>query len=736
MNSKLILILNLLLIFFHLSYAQETKYTPSLHQLDSLLKANCNLMKQIDINDMDMLMVNDCQLNEVEAILEYLKYVNIASQIDFKKREEIAIYEYFTETTTQTAQLRVVLNQYISNLDFWFYKKAMEFLSKNDSTNANDKFDKSLLINPFYIPSLYQKAMSYLKKSQTDLATKIAQYVALNLYPVGSDLMLIKAMDEQISKQFRTRGEKMLASDLCNESLELFMQADTFCTYFNSNDCEYFKNGINQSKFGLYRSYLRVADQAMEAHKYSIAETFVMKAKEYANANRNIINNDDEADKFLKNIAQKYIDLGINYKRNADNTQSSFYFNKAKIICNLIKDIECDARLLKNEQEIVVSKDTVADNLKFKPENKLTTTEYKHTRKDKTNKLHKKIKSRKGTKKSKTKEKILPFKTQSNNIKNRNYSMYCSLIEMGDELFNMIKYEQAFEKYQAAKEMEKTVLSKPNLVLDSLINAAAFNIINTQLQTASFLIWANELPQADTAYMFCISLQQKYHLENDISTNSSLNLFRTKITQKVCQNIQDEVEQLNAKTKNYITIKDFAKAQRAIDEANLLISEHTNCNLITTTTDKLTQQLKPITDYFNLKQIAKDAFVKTEYKLFTESHYNADKIYLKNHLDTVGIPNNNIITYLNYQSDKQFILYAANYFIEFYDFDNCLASLKLLKAKGFEANKTKDIQLRLAQKQVILDKAQQSGFEPDKNIFKYTNNDKWFKVFNVEYKTK
>lgn len=739
MNSKSTFILSLILILSQLSFAQGKIYTPTLHELDSILKTNCNLMKQINVNDIDMLMVNDCQLNEVEATLEYLKFVNIASQIDFKKREEIAIYEYFTETITQMAQLRVVLNQYISNLDFWYYKKAMEFLAKNDSSSAIEKFDKSLLLNPFYIPSLYQKAMFYLKNSQTNLAAKTAQFVALNLYPSENDLVLIKAMNEQISKQFKNRGEKMLAVEYCNESLEIFMQADTFCSHYNSIDCEYFKQGIIQSKYGIYRSYMRVANQAMDAHKYSIAESFVMKAKEYANINKSIITPDDEANKLMKNIAAKYIDLGMYYKRNADYAQSSYYIDKAKSICSTINDKEFETMLLKKEQEVVAVETTSIETAtKIQSDNNQPIVKNKQTKKSIKKKSHKKIKKikiRTKTKKIGEKENN-PDLIAKRNTKSRNYSIYCSLIEMGDEFSNVLKYEQALEKYQAAKEIEKIALTKANLVLDSLINATAFNIIRLQLETASFFIWANELEQADSAYKFGVLLQQKYHLENDEATNASLNSYSNKITQKNCQNTQDEIEQLNTKAINYIALKDFSKAQRSVDEANTLASNQNKCGLTTVNTQKLSQFIKPITDYFELKEIAKDAFSKTDYKLFTESHYNADKIYLKAMLDTIGIPNNNIIAYLNYQSNEQFILYAANYFIDFYDFENCLASLKLLQNKGFEANKVKAIQIKLAQKQVVIDKVQQSDFDINENIIKYTNNDKWFRFFNEEYKKK
>jgi hypothetical protein len=167
MKSKVTLILAMLMLTCKLSLTQSSSVL-TLPQLDSLLKANAKTIKQININDIDMLMLNDCKLNEVENSIGIFKNEEIAGLIDFKKAEEIAIYENFSMISGQCKQIRVIINQYISHLDFWFYKKGLEDLAKTDTTAAFSDFNKSLLYNPFYIPSLYQQSMLYLNAYQTN----------------------------------------------------------------------------------------------------------------------------------------------------------------------------------------------------------------------------------------------------------------------------------------------------------------------------------------------------------------------------------------------------------------------------------------------------------------------------------------------------------------------------------------------------------------------------------------
>ncbi|MCX6229944.1 MAG: hypothetical protein NTZ33_00235 [Bacteroidetes bacterium] len=726
MKLKALLFLVFIIQFANIGIAQN-KNISNIFQLDSILKANVNVMKQINMNDIDMIMLNDCNLNEIEYNIEMLKNENIASHIDFKKKEEIAVYEHFTEISNQANQLRVILNQYISNLDFWYYKKAMECLSRGDSINTLANFNKSLLFNPYYIPALYQKSMLFLGISQTNNASAIAQFISTNLYPNGNDFHLINALNEQISKQFKTRGERFLKTQYYNESLELFMQADTFCKFIHSNDCEYFKNGIQLSIIGLYHSYLRVAEQAMETQNYTIAENFVMKARSYALINRNTIKTDEESDKFLKRIVVKYIELSVIYKHRADYKQSESYLQKVYSICGLIKDNDCEALINKKEQEVKIAeikttaKDTVAvASIHITEKGKDNALKYKKHKKTTLNKI------------KPASEKIIAKKTV--HTKKREDAVYSSLIEMGNDLTNENRNEEALEKYLAAKERKNTVLKSPAKEPDSLISITAVNIIESQLKTANFLIWANEFAMVDSMFQNCVRLQHNYHLENDGPTNKAINAFNKKITAKKCQNIQDEIEQLNNKCNNYIALKDFEKVQLTVNEADNLLKTHTECDLSSLNTLKLKQLIKPVTTYFSLKENAKKALEKQDKLLFCHDYTEADALYHNSRLDTLGIPDNNIIAYINFKSDEELMLYTADYFIGNYNFNNCLSVLKLLKEKGTDAVKTKALQQALAQKQYNIDKPSQNPFDKEKQLKNYTADDKWFRYFNTEYR--
>jgi hypothetical protein len=726
MKFKVMLILAILMLISKISLTQSFSVS-SLHQLDSLLNANINLMKQININDIDMLMLNDCKLNEVENSIGKIKTGEIAALIDFKKTEEIAIYENFSDLNNQCKQIRIIINQYISNLDFWFYKKGLENVAQGDTAAALSNFNKSLLFNPFYIPSLYQQSMLYLNTFQPEKASVIAQFIAMYLFPSGNDYHLINALNEKISKQFKTLGEKLLKTQYYNESLNLFLEADTFCKFIKTSDCLYFNQGIAESVYGMYRSYLRVAEQAFETHNYDIAESFVIKARNYAETNKTTINTNDETDKFLKRILTKYSDIYHNFKRRNENNSAMLYFQKIKTICELIKDKDCESLL--NKKEEIIKTEEVKPLLR----DSLITTPVVIAKKEN----HIKVKSKRTNKTKHKTVNTIAKKTKKNddsNSRKRDLAIYMTLLEMGNDLASVNKNEEALEKYKDAREKQpKAKLDDANNA-DSLMSKTMVKIVLSQRNAADFMLWSNEFTKVDSLIQYCMNLQHRYRLENDQATQSAIAAIKNKSIEKRSQQIQGDIDQLTEKATNYLLLKEYEKAQSSADEANKLILKHSEYKLSSVQTQKLTLTLKPITTYFKLKETAKQALTNQDRQLFCKSYLEADKLYIDTHLDSLSIPNNNIIAYLNFLSDEALLIFSAEYLVEDFHFEYCLEVLKLLKDKGTDAMKLKLCQQKLAQKQQLIDNSTPFRLDVDKNIQKYTANDKWFRFFNTEYR--
>ena len=713
-------------------YAEaQKKQSVSINELDSIITTAYNAVEKINASDVDMLPVYDCTLNEAEFTIEFVKRAGAFNTVNTSDGQSVEVYRKYNDLLASIPKLRVIIDQYVSYHDFWCYKKGLDLLSKGDTVNANNYFDKSLLFNPFYIPSIYQKAVICLGKNNVAQAAYLVEDLQKVIYPEDANLNLINGLIELIKKHFNDYGNQLLAVQDYNASLELFMQADTFCIHYNKFDCAVFEHGISLSKYGLYHSYLKVANQALDANKLSIAETFILKAKEYASLNRKYIVDDKEVDKNIKKLSKVYMELAFSYKNNSQKMQSDYYFQKADDLCKLINDEDCSKLVANAEHSTFVepAKNIIASNHhKNKTSHHKIKTKHKQHQELATTIKHKK---KKHTVKNKKEETIEVKETKTNATVRNSYWKY---IEEGDSYANENKFQQAIDNYVMAKCLESTASFTPCKTLDSLIKQNVINIINSDLQTAGFLVWANELANADSIYEKSIRKQKQYYIENDEELNASLTLLKQKMILKGCQNLQDKIDMNTAMAKNNIALRDYVRAGNLLEEVINIASHYKNCVLLTSNTEEAWQHIKPVIDYYKYKDDAKTAFAANDLKKFAESYHAADVLYLNSKLDTAKIPYTCTVDYLRFQNNKEASFYTANYYADINDWDACLLLLKLIKEEDYASNKTEDIQIKVAKAKALMDSHKSFKLDVNTMIEQYTGGDKWFKYFNKAYK--
>lgn len=723
MNFVKHLIFTILLSISILSIAQKNTNSFTFNQIDSVYQYDLLKFREINLTDINFMILNDCKLNEIETDINYLDAIGFERFFDFKNQNQINVYQNITNFNIQIKQTRVILNQYLSNLDFWFHKLGQDFLYKNDTCNTVIFIEKSLCFNKLYIPSLQLKSSILTSKNSLIEASLLFREIGPFIFQNNTNYNLFQTTILQISNKFEEKAESSYKTGYYNESLELYQNADSFCTTFNSLNCEIFKNGIAKSKTGLYHSYLKISKQALNTQNYSIAESFTDKALEYANQNRDAIKTDTETDNIYRLILSKYISISTKHKRNDNYKSSSAYERKAKKICELLKIEDCTL-LFANQH---LTGDLLAGNKELKtPEN----IEYQSiiVNKEtinviKANFISNKIKDnkKKSNKTRKKSSKILA--SQPNRASN---AVYTSLIEIGNEYFSNAKYEEAYQKFSTAKSMDKN-----NNNLDNLLIKTSREIINTHLHAADFLIWANELRKADSIYLYSIKLQKKYQLENDQITNSILFSFQEKIQIKKCNNIQDQINNLNQKTNTLLGLNDYTKAQSTINEANEIYKQNTNCKLDDTETSKIQGIIKPITLYFSLKDKAKEFYQINNLQLFTTLFYKADSLYKNARLDTFKIVNSNLIAFLIFNNNEKANLYALEYFLNNNQYDYSLQIMNILKNNGSQSINTKESQQKIAN---IIYKTNKPEVSELKNNYSFLKDEKWFKYFFNEYK--
>jgi tetratricopeptide (TPR) repeat protein len=125
-----------------------------------------------------------------------------------------------------------------------YSKMAGEYFSKNDYNSALTTFDSVLMLNPENSAVLYNKALIYIKQSNSDEFEK-----TINLYidkmKAGNDTAKVKQASTLALEYFRASGSKSDQADKLDEALGFLNKAEK---YGNDEDVFYYFASVYNKK--------------------------------------------------------------------------------------------------------------------------------------------------------------------------------------------------------------------------------------------------------------------------------------------------------------------------------------------------------------------------------------------------------------------------------------------------------------------------------------------------------
>ncbi len=720
------LFVTLFFIFFILySYSQNESQDYTVNRLDSVFQSNLKTFKSILTSDIDKLIINDCNLNDIETQLNYFEYFGLERFFDFKNQNQIQLYQNFKNLIIEIKQNRTVINQQISNIDYWYYKTAKNFLFDSDTASALEFLDKSLQFNYLYIPAVGLRASLLNNKNNAIEASVFLRKLANVLFTDNDNYRLLYIVVNQINNALAEKSDYFYKTGYYNESMMYYQYADSLCNAFRFSDCKNFSDGILNSKKGIYKSYLRIANQAISTNNFNISESFTDKALEYAIANRDALSDDNETDKNYKLIVSKYLSFSDKYKRNNNNKSAVLYWQKANRICQLLKIQNCNNQYVANNENIDLP-DTIEMENTAKPEiivSQPTVTVNKIDGKEKNKKSKQKIKVINSVKSNKQNKK-------QKNLNNVQSAISVNLIEIGNDLYSKSKYEDAYQKYLSAKELIPSDKTTDKLKIDIYLKQTAEKIISKPLKEIQFVLWSDDFTKADSILQICSILQEKYFLIDNAEINAELNKIREDKNRKQCNNADEKISLLCKKAFSLFELKEFQKVQSIVDEIGIIKNNFKNCNLNLLEYNKISTLIMPVTLYFNLKNSAKVKYETLKYEEFTNLFLIADSVYQKSRLDSLLIPDNNLISFLKYQNNNENNFQITEYLLLKKHMNECFQLLNVLRENNFPAVNTKKVQedlVKLVAENNQLDLVYLNIKHP------FLKDEKWYKYFIKSY---
>jgi hypothetical protein len=198
------------------------------------------------------------------------------------------------------------------------------------------------------------------------------------------------------------QGDSLIKIDKATDAYEIFNTLETFCNKMPSGYCnDDYYHGILRSKVGVYESYLKIASVAKERQNGEMEQKFLQYAKEYLESNPELVNE-------------------LNWKKNEIQVEKKDTIILTKPIVNNI------------QKEVPSKKEKKKEPVKKEP----------------TKSINKKVPL-------KSKEIIITRKEESIDSTLIRYQEYQELVKQGIDLCIKENFEQAFEIFLQAEDMEK-----------------------------------------------------------------------------------------------------------------------------------------------------------------------------------------------------------------------------------------------------------------------------------------
>jgi hypothetical protein len=151
----------------------------------------------------------------------------------------------------------------------------------------------------------------------------------------------ITNIHRRIYENYMISSDSLMQNEAFIEAVIFLNNAKTLCNYLPEFDCELFTfHKLSQAKYGIYDSYLSVAESAQNAGSNSLAYTYLAKARHFQVQNNHLIITSGTVDKALSRLAWKFVEEGNIYYKAENPSLALENFINAKDIYTMIGENE------------------------------------------------------------------------------------------------------------------------------------------------------------------------------------------------------------------------------------------------------------------------------------------------------------------------------------------------------------------------------------------------------------
>ncbi|MBI9039472.1 MAG: hypothetical protein JEY97_15180 [Bacteroidales bacterium] len=518
------------------------------------------------------------------------------------------------------------------------------------------------------------------------------------------------------------KSSKYISSERFNEALDVLNNAKSIC---NIVPCEYnyddlFTN-FSRAKYGIYHSFISVAERAIKANNYEIAENYLDQAINFQIENSEYIISNIPTEKVVLKFVYDCILAGEIELSNKNYPSSLVDFYYASKYINMISDENLKLRLqngiqkaekLNYENDILLVENYVRNQETFKNEKFDETLNHRENENIHFTQENRKLRD--------LKQKVENKDITSQYLKAKEY-------------FFSGLYEEAYNRLQEIKKSDCKISNYQASEIDDFQAIVVKSLIKNKIDVGVSKAWQNDFESANEILNYSEMLLEEANIKDDNNTNESIKNLKERIMQNECIIVKDKYDVLIIKGKRIVRQKDFIGAVACFDEAKTIFNQNIKCNI----SDSMAFQLHEL--YFhaseyqnNSKKLNSDLYSKG-FRSIIEQYISLEDYYNGFRIDTFGIQHTTFYDFVKSQNSPEMAIFSINYFISKNRPEKAIRMLNILEGNNYPMEKTKDVQIQLGRLLAKKDFLIMPQAKPEKVFIKYSKKYNAYKVLKKEY---
>ncbi len=652
-------------------------------------------------------------------------YVNTVKQKDFYRFLPLNTYDpaglknKLNQILNKAQKLKDVCTDLINNFDKIYYERGIEMLARHNPGQADFYFNKSIEINPGFTPAHFQLARLYYNSGYIDKAIdKLFQIRGMN--PDTETKIQTVELARGIYNDFLLNAGEMNNNGRYDDAIGTLTTAAQICRDFPEVRCRQAMDAeMHRAVNGKYRYILNTVDINFRNNNLVEAENVISDAINFANQNRDYINDQSEISKKIAVLYRRYIERGNKSAYNKKYNEAINQYDNAARICNGYQQINCSDALTKgyNKARSGIYYSYLANAEKsFRTGNNEDAESYA----DKAIAYRKKYDLKQSTKEDRL---FLDIKQ----------AIYNNLISEGQGLSSSGRFQDALNKFNKANNIQSEFSIRKNVKLNTYINVAAEELVLEIINNGKNKVKVNDLQKARQFYNEAKNISEKYGVENNQKVYQAKNELKKLIFKRECINAQNAYDAVASEAYDLVNSGKYISADNKFTEALNIAKKYAKCEIDTRKLATKRDYIYPAVKYLKDIETVNEYLHRKNYKSAVGTYISAERYYEVQKLNEYGINHIPLFEFIQ-KSYSDFIIYAVGFYNHNKEYDKALDLLRELSRRKTKSKYTKEMQTVLATDMATKD----FNTDPKGNyktyIVKYTGGNKFFKYFKKAYK--